>query len=45
MLGLKANGFALINLVLAVVWVLIALAIGREYGRKSRAVQASPAIR
>jgi AAA family ATP:ADP antiporter len=39
--GLAANGFARINLVLAAVWLLIALAIGREYGRKSRAQQAS----
>ena len=40
MLGLGVSGFALINLVLAVVWVLIALSIGREYERKSRALQA-----
>ena len=37
--GLAANGFARINLVLAAVWLLIALAIGREYGRKARAQQ------
>jgi ATP:ADP antiporter, AAA family len=36
-LGLTASGFARINLVLAAGWVLIALAIGREYQRKSRA--------
>ncbi|HKP49833.1 MAG TPA: Npt1/Npt2 family nucleotide transporter, partial [Gemmatimonadales bacterium] len=39
--GLAANGFARINLVLAAVWLLIALAIGREYGRKARAQQTS----
>jgi len=39
--GLAASGFARINLVLAAVWLLIALAIGREYGRKARAQQTS----
>lgn len=39
--GLAANGFARINLVLAAAWLLIALAIGREYGRKARAQQTS----
>jgi ATP:ADP antiporter, AAA family len=39
--GLAANGFARINLVLAAVWLLIALAIGREYGRKAKAQQTS----
>jgi AAA family ATP:ADP antiporter len=38
MLGLSAMGFARINLVLAAIWLLIALAIGREYVRKSRAL-------
>ena len=40
-LALGSTGFARVNLVLAVVWVLLALAIGREYGRKSRAQQIS----
>ena len=35
------NGFARVNLVLAVVWLVLAFAIGREYGRKSRAQQTS----
>ena len=39
--GLAANGFARMNLVLAAAWLLIALAIGREYGRKARAQQTS----
>jgi ATP:ADP antiporter, AAA family len=46
MLGLSANGFARINLVLAAVWIVLALAIGREYVRKSRALpQTSSYIR
>ena len=44
-LGFSTTGFARVNLILAATWVVIALAIGREYGRKSRAVQASPAAR
>jgi len=38
-LGLSATGFARINLVLAGIWTFLALAIGREYVRKSRSVQ------
>jgi ATP:ADP antiporter, AAA family len=38
MLGLGANGFARINLVLATIWALLAFAIGREYVRKSRSL-------
>jgi ATP:ADP antiporter, AAA family len=38
MLGLNASGFARINLVLAAVWVALALAVGREYVRKSQAL-------
>jgi AAA family ATP:ADP antiporter len=38
-LGFGATGFARVNLALAAVWVLIAVAIGREYQRKSRAQQ------
>jgi AAA family ATP:ADP antiporter len=44
-LGLSVMGFARVNLVLAAAWVLIALAIGREYVRKSRGLQASPGTR
>jgi len=40
-LALGPTGFARVNLVLAVVWVLLAVAIGREYGRKSRVQQIS----
>lgn len=36
-IGLNASGFARINLLLAGIWLLIALAIGREYARKARA--------
>jgi AAA family ATP:ADP antiporter len=39
LLGLAVTGFALVNLVLSGAWVLLALAIGREYVRKSRALQ------
>jgi AAA family ATP:ADP antiporter len=42
-LGFSTTGFARVNLVLAALWVLLALVIGREYSRKSRAVQAGPA--
>jgi ATP:ADP antiporter, AAA family len=42
MLGFSTTGFARVNLILAATWVVIALAIGRQYTRKSRAVQASP---
>ena len=35
-LGLGTTGFARVNLVLAAVWLLLAVAIGREYARKSR---------
>jgi AAA family ATP:ADP antiporter len=45
LLGFNATGFARVNLVLAVVWVLIAVAIGREYQRKSRAQPAAASIR
>jgi AAA family ATP:ADP antiporter len=40
-LALGSTGFARVNLVLALVWVLLAVAIGREYGRKSIAQQTS----
>jgi AAA family ATP:ADP antiporter len=45
LLGLSATGFARVNVFLAVLWVLIAVAIGREYQRKSRAQQAAAFIR
>ena len=45
LLGFSGTGFARVNLVLAAVWVLIAVAIGREYQRKSRAQQATAFIR
>jgi AAA family ATP:ADP antiporter len=38
-LGLSTSGFARVNLVLAGIWVVLALAIGRAYLRKSKAVQ------
>jgi ATP:ADP antiporter, AAA family len=41
LLGFGATGFARVNLGLALVWVLLALAIGREYERKSRAFPAA----
>jgi ATP:ADP antiporter, AAA family len=43
-LGLGAMGFARVNLVLATIWVLIALAIGREYARKSRVLPQTTAF-
>jgi ATP:ADP antiporter, AAA family len=42
-LGFGVTGFATVNLVLAGAWLLLALAIGREYGRKSRALQVAAA--
>jgi ATP:ADP antiporter, AAA family len=45
LLGFGVPGFARVNLVLALAWVALALAIGREYVRKSKALQAAPAIR
>ena len=41
LLGLQASGFAKVNLVLAGIWVVLAVAVGREYVRKSRAQQAA----
>src|SRR5215216_5038085 len=43
--GFRTTGFARVNLVLACGWLLLAWAIGREYGRKSRAVQVAPVTR
>ena len=38
-LGFGVSGFAGVNLALACVWLLIAVAVGREYARKSRALK------
>jgi AAA family ATP:ADP antiporter len=38
-LGFDVIGFSRVNLALAGVWLLIALSVGREYARKSRALQ------
>jgi AAA family ATP:ADP antiporter len=43
--GFSATGFARVNLVLAMAWVLIAVAIGRAYQQKSRAQQPAAFIR
>jgi ATP:ADP antiporter, AAA family len=40
-LNFSATGFARVNLVLAAIWVALALAVGREYSRKSRVVQST----
>jgi AAA family ATP:ADP antiporter len=37
--GLSTTGFARANLVLTSVWLFLALAVGREYARKSRAFE------
>jgi hypothetical protein len=42
-LGFGTTGFARVNLILAGAWLLLALAIGREYTRKSRALQVAAA--
>ena len=44
-LRFSGTGFARVNLVLAMIWVLIAVAIGREYQRKSSAQQAPAFVR
>jgi AAA family ATP:ADP antiporter len=44
-LGFNAMGFARVNLVLAAIWVGLALAVGREYVRKSAAMQRSASLR
>jgi AAA family ATP:ADP antiporter len=43
-LGLSASGFARVNLVLAGIWAVIALGIGREYTRKSKPLTQTDAI-
>jgi len=45
LLGFGTTGFARVNLVLAFVWLVLAVAVGREYRRKSQAVQATAVIR
>jgi ATP:ADP antiporter, AAA family len=45
LLGFGVSGFARVNLVLASVWLFLALAVGREYVRKSRAPQVSAIAR
>lgn len=45
MLGLGTTGFARVNLVLAGIWLLLAIAVGREYARKSKALQSDVAVR
>jgi AAA family ATP:ADP antiporter len=45
MLGLGTSGFARVNLVLAAVWLLLAIAVGREYARKSKALESSVTVR
>jgi hypothetical protein len=44
-LGLGTSGFARVNLVLAAIWLLLAVAVGREYVRKSKALQSDVAVR
>ncbi len=43
MLGLETTGFARVNLVLAGIWLLLAVAVGREYARKSKALKSDAA--
>jgi AAA family ATP:ADP antiporter len=38
-LGFDVRGFSRVNLALAFIWVLVAIMVGREYARKSKAVQ------
>ncbi len=45
MLGLGTSGFARVNLVLAAIWLILAVAVGREYARKSKALESDVAIR
>ena len=45
MLGLGTAGFARVNLVLAGIWLLLAVAVGREYARKSKALESDVAAR
>jgi AAA family ATP:ADP antiporter len=45
LLGFGTSGFARVNLVLAAVWLALAVAVGREYQRRSQALQATAVIR
>jgi AAA family ATP:ADP antiporter len=45
LLNWSVSGFARVNLVLAGIWVLLAVAVGREYARRSRAQQQSATLR
>jgi len=45
LLGFGITGFARVNMVLAFVWLVLAVAVGREYRRKSQALQATAVIR
>jgi AAA family ATP:ADP antiporter len=45
MLGLGTTGFARVNLVLAGIWLLLAVAVGREYARKSKALESGVAVK
>jgi AAA family ATP:ADP antiporter len=45
LLGLGTTGFARVNLVLAGIWLLLAVAVGREYARKSKARESDVAVR
>jgi AAA family ATP:ADP antiporter len=44
-LGLSTSGFARVNLLLVTVWIFLALAVGREYARKSRTLGPNAALR
>lgn len=44
-LGFATTGFARVNLILAGAWLVLALAVGRAYQRKSQALQATAVIR
>jgi ATP:ADP antiporter, AAA family len=45
LLGFGTTSFARVNLVLAGVWLLLAVAVGREYARKSKALPSDAALR
>jgi AAA family ATP:ADP antiporter len=45
LLNWSVSGFARVNLVLAGIWVLLAVAVGREYVRRSRAQPQSATVR
>jgi AAA family ATP:ADP antiporter len=45
LLGLGTTGFARVNLVLAGIWLILAVAVGREYARKSKALESDVSVR